>query len=116
MAKFQAGNNANPNGRPKSLFKDSFEELKHKKRLHEQGLKIVGESWDSIVRAMCNQAVRGNVQAAVFVRDTFIGKPKEVISHDVTADKGVNITLSYNNKKVEIPNEATQESIDSEEE
>jgi hypothetical protein len=110
MAKFQPGNNANPNGKPKSAFKDDFELLQHKKRLHEQGLKIVGESWESIIRAMANQAVRGNVQAAVFLRDTFIGKPKEVISHTV-ADKGVNITLSYNNEKVEIPNDAKQEDI-----
>jgi hypothetical protein len=97
MSKFKPGQSGNPNGRPKAAFKESFDELMHKKKMHETGLVIVSESWESIVRGMVNHAVRGNVQAAIFLRDTFVGKPKETISHDVS-DKGITVTLSYPDK------------------
>jgi translation elongation factor EF-Ts len=96
---FKKGQSGNPAGKPKSLYKNEFDDLIRKKKMHEQGLAILGESWDSIVRSMVNHAVRGNVQAAVFLRDTFIGKPKETISHDL-ADKGIKVTLAYSDEKV----------------
>ena len=99
MSRYQPGQSGNPAGRPKSAFKQEFDELIHKKKMHETGIKILGESWDSIVRAMVNHAVRGNVQAAVFLRDTFLGKPKETMSHEV-ADKGIKVTLAYSDEKV----------------
>jgi hypothetical protein len=79
MSKWDKGQSGNPNGRPKTAFKDKFDDLQAKLRMHSEGVQILSESWHDVVYAMVQQATKGNVQAAVFVRDTFIGKPKEIV-------------------------------------
>lgn len=94
MSKFLPGNNANPKGRPKTAFKEDFDNLLAKKKMHDQGVQIVSETWEEIIHAMAHHAIRGNVQAAIFLRDTFIGKPKETIDHGTTSDAGIKILIS----------------------
>ena len=101
MSKFAPGVSGNLAGRPKSAFRDSFDQLAAKKRMMDQGLQVLNRDWTEIVEAMALCAIAGNVQAAIFLRDTFIGKPKEIIQHDITeeAKEGLKLAYSIGEKK-----------------
>jgi hypothetical protein len=44
---------------------------------------------------MAHHATKGNVQAAIFLRDTFIGKPKDTIDHSLSDNSaGIKITIA----------------------
>lgn len=88
------GVSGNPAGSKKTAFRDDFDNLKEKKRMFDLGLQITSESWDEIIQSMANHAIGGNVQAAAFLRDTFIGKPREVLDVDMKAPEGLKITIS----------------------
>jgi hypothetical protein len=98
MSKFEPGNNANPKGRPKTAYKEDFDQLMAKKKMFDRGCQIANDKWEDIIEAMATQAIRGNVQAAVFIRDTFIGKPKDTIIHDTTEDVKHGLRLAYSIK------------------
>lgn len=85
----------NPNGRPKAAFKENFDQLKAKKEMFDRGTQILNEKWDDIFYAMCELAILGNVQAANFVANYILGKPKETIVHDVTEDAKNGLKLAY---------------------
>jgi len=93
MSKFLPGNNANPKGRPKTAYKENFDQLMAKKRMHDEGTQIVSEKWADIIEAMANIAIKGNVEAAKFLRDTFIGKPKETVDHNLA--EGSKIVIHF---------------------
>ena len=101
MSKFLPGNNANPKGRPKTAYKENFDQLMAKKRMHDEGTQIVAEKWSDIIESMASIAILGNVEAAKFLRDTFIGKPKEVIDHNLSDNSKIEIKLNYGNNKPE---------------
>ena len=67
--------------REKKLFKEAIE-------------KKLGQSLDSMVDAMINQAKNGNVQAITFLRDTIGEKPTDKIDADLSGDVTINIELS----------------------
>lgn len=89
------GVSGNPKGSKKTAFRDDFDNLLAKKKMFDQGLQITSGKWAEIIEAMAFFAIKGNVQAAVFLRDTFHGKPKETIQHDVTDDTKEGLRLAY---------------------
>ena len=67
--------------REKKLFKEAIE-------------KKLGQSLDSMVEAMINQAKNGNVQAITFLRDTIGEKPTDKVEADLKTDITINIELT----------------------
>ena len=67
--------------REKKLFKEAIE-------------KQLGQSLDSMIKAMINQAQNGNVQAITFLRDTVGEKPTDKVEADVNTDVTINIELT----------------------
>lgn len=94
MSKWVKGQSGNPAGSQKTAFREDFDNLKEKKRMFDLGLQITSGKWDEIIQSMANHAIAGNVQAAAFLRDTFIGKPREVLDVDMKAPEGLKITIS----------------------
>lgn len=90
------GVSGNPAGGKKTAFKQDFDQLLAKKKMYDEGSQIVSDKWSDIIEAMASSAIAGNVQAAAFLRDTFIGKPKESIQHDVgdNLKNSIHITIS----------------------
>jgi hypothetical protein len=101
MSKFLPGNNANPSGRPKTAYKENFDQLKAKKEMFDRGTQILNEKWDDIFYSMCDLAIKGNVQAANFVANYILGKPKETIQHD-TVDNKSTISISISKTESEL--------------
>lgn len=89
------GQSGNPAGTKKTEFKNDFDNLKAKKEMFDRGTQILNEKWDDIFYAMCDLAILGNVQAANFVSNYILGKPKETVVHDVTDDAKGALKLSY---------------------
>lgn len=94
MSKFLPGNNANPKGRPKTAFKENFDQLLAKKKMFDEATQVLSERWVDIVSAMCDCAEKGNVQAAAFITSYVLGKPKETIQHDVSDELKKSIHIS----------------------
>lgn len=67
--------------REKKLFKEAIE-------------KQLGQSIDSMITAMINQAKQGNVQAISFLRDTIGEKPTDKVEAEVNTDVTINIELT----------------------
>ena len=93
--KWEKGESGNPAGRPKSAFKENFDQILAKKQMFDEGIQVYKENYEEIILAMCNHAIKGNVSAAVYLRDSFIGRPKEVLVHDVTEDAKQGLKLAY---------------------
>lgn len=89
------GQSGNPAGAKKSAFKEDFDNLLAKKKMYDQGLQVLDEKWVEIIHAMAGCAIRGNVQAAVFLRDTFIGKPKETTEEEIPENSKQGLKLAY---------------------
>jgi hypothetical protein len=77
----KGGINSGKARREKKLFKEAIE-------------KQLGQSIDSMITSMINQAQNGNVQAITFLRDTIGEKPTDKIEADVNNDVTINIELS----------------------
>lgn len=67
--------------REKKLFKEAIE-------------KKIGGSLESMIDSMIIQALKGNVQAITFLRDTIGEKPTDKIEADVNSDVNINIELT----------------------
>ena len=67
--------------REKKLFKEAIE-------------KQLGQSIDSMIASMINQAQQGNVQAITFLRDTIGEKPTDKVEAEVNSDVNINIELT----------------------
>jgi hypothetical protein len=67
--------------REKKLFKEAIE-------------KQLGQSLDSMITSMIDQAQKGNVQAITFLRDTIGEKPTDKVEADVNTDVTINIELA----------------------
>lgn len=89
------GVSGNPKGAPKKAFTQDFDQLLAKKRMHDEGTQIISDKWADIIEAIAEQAMMGNVQAAAFLRDTFIGKPKESVQHDISEEAKSGLKLAY---------------------
>jgi hypothetical protein len=95
------GQSGNPKGRPKTAFKENFDNLLAKKKMYEEAVQIASERWSDIFHSMCDEAEKGNVQAATFIRDYVLGKPKETVSHEVGDETKNTIRLAYSLKEKE---------------
>jgi hypothetical protein len=89
------GQSGNPAGAKKTEFAKDFDNLKAKKEMFDRGTQILNEKWDDIFYAMCQHAINGNVQAANFVANYILGKPKETIVHDVSDNAKEGLRLAY---------------------
>lgn len=70
-------------------------EAKREKKLFKEAIeKKLGKSLDEIVDALIDTAKLGNVQSAVFLRDTIGEKPTDKMEADLTGDISINIDLS----------------------
>ncbi len=67
--------------REKKLFKEAIE-------------KQLGQSIDSMIKSMIEQAEKGNVQAITFLRDTIGEKPTDKVEADLNTDVTINIELT----------------------
>lgn len=94
VSKFQAGNKFGKAGRPKSAFKDGFDQLAAKKKMFEEATQILSERWGDVFHAMCDQAEAGNPQAAAFIANYVLGKPKETVDLDLKSSDGIRIIIS----------------------
>jgi Family of unknown function (DUF5681) len=88
------GRSGNPAGRPKTAFKENFDQLTAKKKMFEEATQILSERWADVFHAMCDQAIKGNPQAAAFIANYVLGKPKESIDLDLTSREGLKIVIS----------------------
>ncbi len=95
MSKWVKGQSGNLAGRPKTAYKDNFDQLKAKTKMFDEASQILSERWSDIYHSMCDCAEAGNVQAATFVTSYVLGKPKETVVHDVTDDAKGALKLSY---------------------
>ena len=70
-------------------------EVRREKKLFKEAIeKKLGQSLDSMVDAMINQAKNGNVQAITFLRDTIGEKPTDKVEAEVNTDVTINIELT----------------------
>jgi hypothetical protein len=76
----KGGINSGKARREKKLFKEAIE-------------KQLGQSLDSMIASMIEQAEKGNVQAITFLRDTIGEKPTDKVEADVNTDVKINIEL-----------------------
>ena len=67
--------------REKKLFKEAIE-------------KQLGQSIDSMISSMIDQAQKGNVQAITFLRDTIGEKPSDKVEAELNTDVTINIELT----------------------
>jgi hypothetical protein len=67
---------------------------KEKKLFKEAIEKQLGQSLDSMIAAMIEQASKGNVQAITFLRDTIGEKPTDKVEAEVNTDVVINIELT----------------------
>jgi len=84
MSKWVKGQSGNKAGRPKTAFKESFDNLKAQGTMISKANQILNDEFEDIFYALCDQAKAGNTQAASLIFSYVLGKPKEVIQHDVT--------------------------------
>lgn len=100
--KWEKGQSGNLKGRPKTAFKENFDQLSAKKKMFEEATQILGERWSDIVHSMCDCAENGNVQAATFVANYVLGKPAETVKHDVSDDLKNSIHISIIKEESEL--------------
>ena len=72
----------------------SGEARKEKKLFKEAIEKQLGQSIDSMIKSMIDQANKGNVQAITFLRDTIGEKPTDKVEAEVNSDVTINIELT----------------------
>ena len=94
------GKSGNPSGRPKTAFKDTFDNLTAQRNMIGKATQILNEEFEEIVYALCDQAKAGNTNAASLLFNYVLGKPKEIIQHDITneAKEGLRLAYSINGK------------------
>jgi hypothetical protein len=78
------GSVLNPQGGHVKPYTDKEKAWNQKARMMMRGLEICEQEWEEIVLAMCKCAQQGSVPAATFLRNTFLGKPKESVEIDTT--------------------------------
>jgi hypothetical protein len=76
-------------------FKDTFDNLTAQKNMIGKATQILNEEFEDIVYALCDQAKAGNTQAASLLFNYVLGKPKEVIQHDITDEAKQGLRLAY---------------------
>ena len=60
-------------------------EVRREKKLFKEAIeKKLGQTLDSMIDSMINQAQNGNVQAITFLRDTIGEKPTDKVSNEVS--------------------------------
>ncbi len=96
MSKWVKGQSGNLSGRPKTAFKEDFDQLKAKKEMLEKATQILNERWEDVFHAMCDHAIKGNPQAANFIANYVLGKPKETATLDIgeNVKDGLKIVIS----------------------
>lgn len=95
MAQFSKNVSGNPRGRPKTAHLETVDRHKKTQSMILSGTMQLELSWPELVDSMIKQAKKGNVTAATWLRDTFIGKPTESISHSTDIDSNDKLVLAY---------------------
>jgi hypothetical protein len=95
MSKFQKGQTGNKRGRPKTAHLETAEKHQITQQMMTKGTQALAIDWVEIVGSLIKQAKKGNVPAATWLRDTFIGKPSETINHNAGESFKEAITLAY---------------------
>jgi hypothetical protein len=95
MSKWTKGQSGNLAGRPKMAFKDTFDNLTAQKNMIGKATQILNEEFEEIVYALCDQAKAGNTNAASLLFNYVLGKPKEIIQHDITNEAKEGLKLAY---------------------
>lgn len=90
----KGGKSPNSAGRPKTAFKDTFDNLTAQKTMIGKATQILNEEFEDIVYALCDQAKAGNTQAASLLFNYVLGKPKETVDLDLKAPDGLKIVIS----------------------
>jgi hypothetical protein len=92
----KGGKSPNSAGRPKTAFKETFDNLTAQRNMVSKATQILNEEFEEIVYALCDQAKAGNTNAASLLFNYVLGKPKEVIQHDISdeARQGLRIVIS----------------------
>ena len=92
---FVKGKSGNIKGRPKTAHLETVDKHQKTQAMITQGTEQLALSWPELVEALIKQAKKGNVPAATWLRDTFIGKPTENIKHDAGDGMKEAISLAY---------------------
>jgi hypothetical protein len=95
MAEFKKGQTGNKRGRPKTAHLETVGKHQKTQQMITEGTNQLALSWPDIIDSLIKQAVRGNVPAATWLRDTFIGKPSETINHNAGESFKDAINLAY---------------------
>jgi hypothetical protein len=95
MAEFRKGESGNKRGRPKTAHLDTAGKIEKTQQMMTQGTNQLALSWPEVVDSLIKQAKKGNVPAATWLRDTFIGKPSETINHNAGESFKEAINLAY---------------------
>jgi flagellar hook-basal body complex protein FliE len=87
------GKSGNPAGRPKTAFKDTFDNLKAQSSMINKANQILNEEFEEIFYALCDQAKAGNHHAASLIFNYVLGKPKDTVVHDMTSEAKSALTI-----------------------
>jgi len=94
VSKFQPGNKFGKAGRPKTAFKETFDNLTAQRNMIGKATQILNEEFEDIVYALCDQAKAGNTNAASLLFNYVLGKPKETVDLDMKMPDGLKIVIS----------------------
>lgn len=90
--------------RPKTEHFKDVRTLQKQANMLKRGAEMLDERWEEVVNAMIDTAVKKkSVNAATWLRDTFIGKPVDQVKLDTTeGTEGSNkfFGLAYNMDKL----------------
>jgi hypothetical protein len=92
---FEKGKTGNKGGRPKTAHLETAQKHQKTQQMITDGTNQLALSWSEVVESLIKQAKKGNVPAAVWLRDTFIGKPSETINHNAGESIKDAIILAY---------------------
>jgi hypothetical protein len=94
MSKWAPGQSGNPKGRPKTAYLEDFDQIRAKREMLGEATQILRERWQDVVNAMIDHAIEGNPQAASFITNYVLGKPKESIDLDLKPNEGLKIVIT----------------------
>jgi len=90
---WKKGVSGNPAGRTKTAYLEDFDTIRAKREMMGEATQILRERWQEVINAMIDHAIKGNPQAAAFVANYVLGKPKETVELDTSLQNKMKITI-----------------------